>query len=146
MSTDGRMGFQLAQNLKFLNKQINKWKKDSFGNLKEKKTQILHDTQRIDFEGRDRVQMRKIIRNDPYLKMSLLRGYIKKKSNGNTDTELNGWMKVIKIQNTSMGLLVLVVVLIGLRLFWLAIKFGREDEILKSKLFLSIRSYIQGIV
>lgn len=146
MSTDGRMGFQLAQNLKFLNKQINKWKKDSFGNLKEKKTQILHDTQRIDFEGRDRVQMRKIVRNDPYLKMSLLRGYIKKKSNGNTDTELNGWMKVIKIQNISMGLLVLVVVLIGLRLFWLAIKFGREDEILKSKLFLSIRSYIQGIV
>lgn len=146
MSTDGRMGFQLAQNLKFLNKQINKWKKDSFGNLKEKKTQILHDTQRIDFEGRDRVQMRKIVRNDPYLKMSLLRGYIKKKSNGNTDTELNGWMKVIKIQNISMGLLVLVVVLIGLRLFWLTIKFGREDEILKSKLFLSIRSYIQGIV
>lgn len=146
MSTDGRMGFQLAQNLKFLNKQINKWKKDSFGNLKEKKTQILHDTQQTDFEGRDRVQMRKIVRNDPYLKMSLLRGYIKKKSNGNTDTELNGWMKVIKIQNISMGLLVLVVVLIGLRLFWLAIKFGREDEILKSKLFLSIRSYIQGIV
>lgn len=146
MSTDGRMGFQLAQNLKFLNKQITKWKKDTFGNLKEKKTQILHDTQRIDFEGRDRVQMRKIVRNDPYLKMSLLRGYIKKKSNGNTDTELNGWMKVIKIQNISMGLLVLIVVLIGLRLFWLAIKFGREDEILKSKLFLSIRSYIQGIV
>lgn len=146
MSTDGRMGFQLAQNLKFLNKQINKWKKDSFGNLKEKKTQILHDTQQTDFEGRDRVQMRKIVRNDPYLKMSLLRGYIKKKSNGNTDTELNGWMKVIKIQNISMGLLVLVVVLIGLRLFWLAIKFGREDEILKLKLFLSIRSYIQGIV
>lgn len=86
MSTDGRMGFQLAQNLKFLKKQINKWKKDSFGNLKEKKTQILHDTQRIDFEGRDRVQMRKIVRNDPYFKMSLLRGYIKKKSNGNTDT------------------------------------------------------------
>lgn len=42
------MGFQLAQKLKLSKRKFNIWKKEVYGRVKDKKSKLLADMQRID--------------------------------------------------------------------------------------------------
>lgn len=92
------MAYQLFQKLKFLKKKMQEWSQDVFGNIQQRKIQLLSDIQNLDGKEEAEISKTWIKKEGSLVKGNFRVWFFTKKLNGNNDLETNGWKQVIEIQ------------------------------------------------